>query len=198
MADWKMKGKPALLILHMQQSIVGAGSEMHPDNARILREAGVVTRQQELLKAFRDRGLPVIYVNAMPRPIDCPVPPYGFLWNSIETMKPGAKDTEVIPELAPQAGEPVLSNWLFSPFNNSGLDLALKVSGAETLVMAGFSTNGVINSGVQGAADRYYPVIVPGDACAAPSPEAHRAVLELIAPAVALVTTTEDVLAHLA
>lgn len=198
MADWEIKGKPALLILHMQHSIVGSGSEMHPGNAQVIRNAGIVPRQQALLKAFRDRDLPVIYVNAQPRPLDCPVPPYGFLWNSIETMKPDPKDTEVIPELAPQVGEPVLTNWLFSPFNNSGLDLALKVNGAETLVMVGFSTNGVINSGIQGAADRYYPVIVPGDACAAPSPEAHKAVLELIAPAVALVTTTEDVLAHIA
>lgn len=198
MSDWEMKGKPTLLVLHMQHVIVGEGSATHPGNAEVVRESGIIPRQQALLKAFRDRKLPVIYVNALSNPVEGPVPPYGFLWGLIASVKPELpRDIEVIPELAPRPGEPVLTNWLFSPFNDSGLELVLKVYGAETLVMVGFATNGVINSGIQGAADRYYPVIIPGDACASSSIEAHKAVLEFIAPALALVTTTEDVLAHL-
>ena len=198
MSDWKMKGKPALLVMHMQHEIVGEGSEENPGNAKVVRDAGIIPRQQALLKAFRERKLPVIYVNAMSHPLDCPLPAYGLMWRAFELTKPKLpKAIEVIPELTPQPGEPVLTNWLFNPFNNSGLEQVLKVCGAETLVLTGFATNGAVYLGASGAADRYYSVIVPSDTCTSLSVRAHETVLEVMAPMIALVTTAEDVIAHL-
>jgi hypothetical protein len=45
MSDWKMDGKPALLILHMQ-------ARMKAQESEILNETGIIQRQQALLKAF--------------------------------------------------------------------------------------------------------------------------------------------------
>jgi nicotinamidase-related amidase len=198
MSDWKMEGKPALLILHMQKGIVGQGNEFSPQAAKVTRDSGIIPRQQALLKAFRDRKLPVIYVNVVKKPpVTGTFPTYGFLWKEMATEKPDAGGVEVIPELAPRPGEPVLINWPFGGFNNSGLEQTLRVCGVQTLVPAGFATNGVVLSVILGAADRYYSVVVPSDASASVSAEAHKAVMEIIAPASALVTTTEDIIAHL-
>ena len=198
MSDWEMRGKPALLILHMQHAIVGKGSGIRPEFAKAVRESGIIIRQQALLKAFRTRKLPAIYINVLKRPpVSGAFPAYGFIWEESKSAKPSPKDLEVIPELAPQPGEPVLVNWPISAFNNSGLDQALRICGAETLVLAGFITDGIVFSAVQGAADRCYSVIVPNDASASPSAKAHEAVMERMAPMIALVTTTQDVIAHL-
>ncbi len=54
-----------------------------------------------------------------------------------------------------------------------------------------------ILSGVIQAADLFYNIIVPGDASTSASQEAHRAAMNLMIPAMALVTPTDDVIKHL-
>ncbi len=198
MNDWKIHGKPALLILHMQQAFIGSGSQANAKTVQIVRRSGIISRQQALLQAFRHKKLPVIYVNvdnSVSRVGNMPV--YGRLWKLIRETKSLPQDLAVIPELAPQPGEPVLTNWPLGAFNFSGLENILHIFGIDTIVPVGFATNGVVLSVIMGAADRYYSTIVPSDASTSPSTKAHKAVMEAIAPAIALVTTTEDVIKHL-
>lgn len=192
--EWKMAGKPALLILHMQKGMF----DKNPVLRKVLAESGIVSRQQKLLKEFRTKQLPVIYVNVMKHaPIQGIPPSYGFLWEEERSYEHWPGDIEVISELAPLAGEAVLVSWPFTAFNNSGLEQALRILGVNTLVLAGFATNGVVYGTAQAAADRFFSVIVPSDASTSPSELGHKAVIEAMAPAIALVTTTDDVLAHL-
>ena len=191
MKDWKIHGKPALLILHMQQGVAGHFKEL-------LAGSGVIGNQQNLLKVFRGKGLPVLFVNVLLNPPAAgKVPAYGFLWEHVTGTTNNPEDLQVIPELAPLPGEPVLLNWPPGAFNNSGLDAALKLSGAETLVAAGFATNGVVYSLMLGAADRYYSTILPRDASASDTAGVHEMFMDAIAPALSLVTTTEDVITRL-
>lgn len=197
MNDWQMKGKPALLILHMQKGMLGKESRF-PVLIDMVQKSGIISRQQALLQAFRRKHLPVIFVNVQNNPpLRGNLPAYGFVWNQTRSVEDNPVDIEVISELAPQAGEPVLINWPISAFNNSGLDQVLRACSAETLVLVGFATNGVVLSAIIMAADRYYSVIVPSDASTSPSPKAHEAVINIIAPDMALVTTTEDLITHL-
>jgi nicotinamidase-related amidase len=195
MNNWEMKGKPALLILHMQPGIIG--EKFHPDSAKAVKESGIIPRQQALLGAFRNKKLTVIYVNVKMVKIGGDFPVYGFLWKLEGAAAPTAEEYAVISEVAPQAGELVLYNWPFGPFSNSGLEQALKTRQVDTLVAAGFATNGVVLGAIEGAADRYFNMIVPSDASASPSIKAHEAVMKEIAPAIAMVTTAEDIIAHL-
>jgi nicotinamidase-related amidase len=212
MSDWKMHGKPALLILHMRPALKEVEAEA-------LKKTGIIPRQQALLKAFRSKKLPVIYVNDKPFPLngDLHFPVYGNLWERFaktefishekmtevmpelapEPFTSSEEMTKVMPELAPQPGEPVLLSWPFDPFNESGLDQALKLYGVQTLVMVGFASYGGVYGALQVAADLYYSIIIPKDASAGPSDEANQAFMETIAPMNALVTTTDDVIAHL-
>jgi nicotinamidase-related amidase len=161
--DWKIKGKPALVILHMQEAI--AGSLASGPIAQEVKDSDHIPHQQALLKAFRDRNLPVIYVvfdqSKFP---DWSVLGYGMMSKRPKSVF-NPKMREAIPELAPRPGEPVLSNWIWGAFTNSGLEQELRSRGAETLVFVGGALNiAVFNSTVQ-ASDLWYPVIVPEDAC---------------------------------
>lgn len=202
MSDWNMKGKPALVILHMQQGIVGERGNI-PGLYEEVKEAGIIPRQQALLSAFRDRKLPVIYVTALhvtkSQNHAGVLPACGNLFRLIEVAQPTPDNLEIIPELAPQPEEPVLTNWIIGAFTNSGLDQVLKARGAETLVLVGCATHIAVYAAALQAVDLLYSVIVPGDACTSPQSQikAEEVVLDIMAPNIALVTSTEDVMAHL-
>jgi len=199
MTEWKLVGKPALILIHMQHAITHPeGTVAFLGHAKATRESGIIPRQQALLNAFREKKLPVIYVNAVTDP-KSKFPVYGRFWGGIQKTGanlPGSKDIEVIPELAPLPGEPVLGNWVFGMFTNNNLEQVLKGKGVETLVLVGVATDMAVLAAVYQASDLLYNLIVPSDASISANPKFHEAAIEMI-DAIALVTTTEDVIAHL-
>lgn len=200
MSDWKLTGKPALLFIHMQKAIVKEGSPLDGlGHSRATRESGIIPRQQALLKAFRDKGLPVVYVNAITPP-DARFPVYGKFWGFIGKATvnvPGTRDVEVIDELAPQSGEPLFYNWPFGIFEGNDLEKYLKDQGIDTLVLSGVATGMAVGTAVFACADRFYNLIVPEDASTDADQDLHDIVFKAMIPAIALVTTTEDVIDHL-
>ena len=105
---------------------------------------------------------------------------------------------------APLPGEPVLFNWFLGAFTHSGLEETLKACGINTIVFFGMALHvAVFNATIQ-AVDLSYSVIVPQDACvptlsANCTPEMMRireVFLEMLSR-YALVTTADDVIAHL-
>ena len=200
MTEWQVVGKTALILIHMQHGIThedgGCASFGH---AKATRASGVIERQQSLLKAFRARNLPVIFVNAI-TDTSSKFPVLGKFWPSLKTFGanlPGSKDLEVIPELAPRSDEPILFNWPFGIFTSSNLEKALKDLQVETLVMVGVATEMAVVASVMQAADLFYNIIVPSDASTSANPTAHDVVMNMVIPAMALVETTENVLAHI-
>ena len=213
MSDWEIDGKPALVILHMQEGMIGKGTfhpERHHTVVKAVNESGMLNHIRELLKAFRDKELPVIFVNVLHNPFGASSA-YGSLFQySGEPQKSlglsgmldsssTREDLEVISELNRRTDEPLLLNWLLGAFNNSGLDLILKFKGVKTLVLAGFTGHSVVYHTAVQAVDLWYSVIIPRDASVSPAPaqKAFEAVMEIMAPSIALVTTTEDVVWHI-
>jgi nicotinamidase-related amidase len=184
----------------MQYGIVNEGGTVaFLGHAKATKESGIIPRQQDLLKAFRAKKLPVIYVNAVTDP-NSVVPGYGKFWAAYKKVKanmPGSKDVEVIPELAPSPGEPVLANFPFGMFTGNNLEKILKDQKIDTVILVGVATDMAILSGVIQAADLFYNIIVPSDASTSASQEAHRGAMNLMIPAMVLVTTTDDVIKHL-
>jgi biuret amidohydrolase len=197
--EWTMVGKPALIFIHMQYGITNEGGTVaFLGHAKATKESGIIARQQALLKAFRAKKLPVIFVNAVTDP-KTKVPVYGKFWPAIKKTGanlPGSKDVEVIPELAPLPGEPVLGNFVFGMFSNNNLDKVLKGLGVETLVLTGVATDMAVLSAVFQASDFFYNLIVPSDASTSANPTFHKVAMEMIS-VMTLVTPTDDVIAHL-
>jgi gluconolactonase len=197
--NWELVGKTALLLVHMQNAIVKAPSPLEPlGHIRAVEEDKVIPRMQKLLGAFRTKGLPVVFVNAY-TPEDAKLPVYGRFWPSLSRTRVnyrGTRDVEVIDELTPQKGEPVFYNWPFGIFQGNDLEKYLVDQGIETVVLAGVATGMAVGVAAFALADRMYNIIVPSDACTDGNRELHDVVFRAMLPAIALVTTTEDVIAH--
>jgi len=99
--------------------------------------------------------------------------------------------------LTPGPGEPVIVKRRVSAFTGSDLDVLLRGAGADTLILAGLSTSGVVLSTVRQAADLDYRLTVLADACADRDEEVHRVLTEKVFPRQALVTTTDEWIASL-
>jgi nicotinamidase-related amidase len=202
MSDWQFKGRPALVILHMQQGIVGKKGNI-PGLYEAVQKSGILPRQQALLKAFRAKKLPVVFVRALhvsAAQDPCGVlPTYSQLCRLMEAAEETPGNLDIIPEVTPLPGEPVLTNWMIGAFNNSGLDEVLKANRVETLVLAGCVTHIAVYTAALGAIDRWYSSIIVRDACTVPADQkpAEKCVLEMLAPIVSLVTDTKDVLSKI-
>ena len=129
MASWELKGKLALLVLDMQYDIVGEGGGGEVVGfPKACKESGIIPKIQSLLKKFREKKLPVVYVVAEYNPL-IPIPIYGTFNDYMREAKPnapGTNATEIIPEVAPVWGEPVVKKWNIGIFSNSNLDQVLK------------------------------------------------------------------------
>lgn len=200
MSEWSMVGKPALLLVHMQNAICKAPSPIEAmGHCRATWEDGIVPRIRSLQEAFRAKGYPVVFVCTY-TPANATFPAYGGFWagsREIVVNRMGTRDVEVIDELAPVAGEPVLYNWPFNVFYGTGLQEYLLDHGVETVVLTGVATGMSVGTAAWALAERFYNLIVPLDTCTDGNRALHEMVMTSMIPAIALVTTADDVLAHL-
>ena len=200
MSDWTMAGKPALLVVHMQNAVIKTPSPLEAmGHGKAAHEEGVIDNIERLVTAFRAKGLPVAYCVAH-TPEGSKWPAYGGFWQGsrqIEVNRMGTWDVEIIDELKPAPGEPTFYNWPFNVFEGTGLDEYLKDQGVETVILTGVATGMSVGTAAWALAERFYSLIVPVDATTDGNIEVHRVVCGSILPAIGLVTTTEDVVAHL-
>lgn len=75
-------------------------------------------------------------------------------------------DAAIDTRIAPLASEPVFVKRRVGAFSSTDLESFLRAKGVDTIVLAGFSTSGVILSTLCWAADRDFRVVVLADLCA--------------------------------
>jgi nicotinamidase-related amidase len=200
MADWTLTGKTALIVIHMQNAVCKAPSPLEAlGHCRATWEDGIVPHIADLLAAFRGKGLPVVYMSAY-TPDDTKFPVYGGFWRGVQESganKLGTRDVEIIDELAPQDGEPVFHNWPFDIFRCTDVEQYLWDNGVETVVLVGVATGMSVGTAAFALADRFYNLIVPSDAVTDGNRELHDVIITAMIPPIALVTTSDDVIAHL-
>ena len=100
--------------------------------------------------------------------------------------------TQIHPAVAPLATEIVVTKRRVSAFAGSDLDMILRSSTVDELVLCGISTSGVVLSTLRQAADLDYKLVVLRDACADADPEVHRVLLEKVFPRQADVMTVDE------
>jgi biuret amidohydrolase len=183
--------RTALAIIDMQRDFLepgGFGAALGNDVTR-LRPA--IAPCRAVLDAVRARGLLVIHTREGHRPdlSDAPrlkvergdpalrIGAPGPMGRILVRGEPGH---DIIAELAPQAGEPVIDKPGKGAFYQTDLDLMLRNRGIETLLVGGVTTEVCVNTTVREANDRGFRCIVLGDCCASYFPEFHAAGLAMI------------------
>lgn len=105
--------------------------------------------------------------------------------------------TAVHPAAAPLPGEVVVVKKRVGAFSGSDLDVVLRAMEADTLVLSGIATSGVVLSTLRHAADLDFGLTVLSDACFDADPEVHRVLVDKVFPRQAAVVTVDEWLAGL-
>jgi biuret amidohydrolase len=181
----------ALVIIDMQRDFLepgGFGAALGNDVTRLQTAVGPC---RAVLAAARENGVLVIHTREGHRPDLTDAPPHkvdrgdpamrigapGPMGRILVRGEPGH---DIIADLYPQAGEPVIDKPGKGAFYQTDLDLMLRNRAIDTLFVCGVTTEVCVNTTVREANDRGYRCIVLSDCCASYFPEFHAAGLAMI------------------
>jgi nicotinamidase-related amidase len=185
-------GRTALVIIDMQRDFLEPGGFGEALGNDVSKLAKIVAPLRELLSAARRNGLAIIHTREGHRP-DLSDAPRAKVERGAPSMRIGDKGPmgrilirgeaghDIIPELYPVNGEPVIDKPGKGAFYQTDLDLMLRNRGIETLLVTGVTTEVCVHTTVREANDRGYRAIVVGDCCGSYFPEFHEVGLRMIA-----------------
>lgn len=181
----------ALLIIDMQRDFVEPGGfgETLGNDVSLLRDCIEPCRQ--VLAAARAHGLLVIHTREGHRPdlSDAhaqkiqrgnPALRIGDPGPMGRILIRGEAGHDIIPELYPVAGEPVIDKPGKGAFYQTDLELILQTRGIDTLLVCGVTTEVCVHTTVREANDRGLRCVVLGDCCASYFPEFHAVALRMV------------------
>jgi nicotinamidase-related amidase len=176
----------ALLVIDVQ-NVYLAAKETPAETARWqpffdrMRDV-VIPNNARLIAECRRRGVEVVYAR-----IACHKPDGRD--RSLSQKKPGfnylliPKDVEegqIVPELAPEPGDIVVTKTTDSALTGTNLRLLLRNMGITDVVCTGIFTDQCVSSTVRSLVDESFGVVVVDDCCAAATMDLHRHELEII------------------
>jgi biuret amidohydrolase len=184
-------GRAALLVIDMQRDFVepgGFGAVLGNDVS--LLEAAIGPTQT-LLAAWRARGWPVLHTRESHAPdlSDCPpakrdrgapalrIGDAGPMGRLLVRGEPGC---EIVPALAPIAGEPVIDKPGKGAFFGTPLQAELQRRGVTQLVVAGVTTEVCVQTTMREANDRGYECLLVEEATASYFPAFKAATIEMV------------------
>jgi nicotinamidase-related amidase len=169
--------------------------DFQPGIVERLGDPTVLAAAGRAVDAARAGDIPVLFVRVAFRPGYPEAAPgnpiFGGIAQAGDAMTQDHAATQVHTALAPRPDEPVVIKRRVSAFSGSDLDVLLRAAGADSLVLAGISTSGVVLSTLRQAADLDYRITVLADACGDQDPEVHRVLTKKVFPRQAVVTTTD-------
>jgi nicotinamidase-related amidase len=198
----------ALLVIDMQNDCCAVGGSAHAAGADLSMYAEIVPRIAELAALCRRVGVPVINVGIYSLPdgrSDSPAwirlrmranrnydPANEGIW---QFMVEGTWGAEFIPELQPQPGDFVVRKFRSSAFRNTDLDLILRSNGIRSVLVAGCTTEGCVESTVRDLCFYDYFGIVLSDCVGSDVRELHEASMLVMSAYRADVFTSAEVAA---
>jgi biuret amidohydrolase len=182
----------ALVVIDMQRDFCEAGGYVSSMGYDVAPARALIPRIQAVLAAVRAWGGLVVHTREGHRPDLSDLPSQKRFRSAnggaeIGSQGPlgrllvrGEAGWDIVAELAPAPGEPIIDKPGFSAFYATDLDRILTARGVRRLIVAGVTTDICVHSTIRDATERGYECLLLEDCCAATVASNHEAALETI------------------
>lgn len=183
--------RTAVIVIDMQRDFLEPGGFGETLGNRVSLLSAAIAPCKALLAGARARGMLVVHTREGHRP-DLSDAPVAKVERGAPSMRIGARGPmgrilvrgepghDIVPELYPAAGEPIVDKPGKGAFYATDLHTILNNRRIENLIVCGVTTEVCVHTTVREANDRGYRCLVPGDCCGSYFPEFHEVGLRMI------------------